>query len=323
MKNRISILGMPMNGGQPKAGTHLGPEALRNAQIIERLQRLNYTVTDLGDLKFDRVLEKSKDSRLKNLDHVVTACSDLAESIEEISIKGDFPLILGGDHSMTIGTLAGVERKYNNLGVIWFDAHGDLNTAETSPTGNIHGMSLAASLGIGEERLVNVGDYYPKVRPENVVLIGARDLDEGEEILIKDLGIKVYTMKDIRLLGMDRVVSEIVEYLSHCDGVHLSLDVDAFCPTLTPGTGTCVEGGISFADGQIFLKTLYKFDIITSLEIVEVNPLLEEGNQTALITVALIAALFGDTGDTKIFKIPLKERFAKEEIREYNIEIAN
>ena len=293
MKNRISILGMPMNGGQPKEGTHLGPDALRNAQIIERLQGLNYTVTDLGDVKLDRVLEESRDNRLKNLDYVITACSDLAKRIEEIE---DFPLILGGDHSIAIGTLAGIGKKHDNLGVIWFDAHGDLNTAETSPSGNIHGMSLAVSLGIGEKRLTNIGDYCPKVKTENVVLIGARDLDEGEKVLIEEIGLKVYTMEDVKLLGMERVISETIEYLSNCDGVHLSLDVDAFCPTLTPGTGTRVEGGISFDDGQIFLKTLRKFDIITSLEIVEVNPLLEEkGNQTALNTVDLVAALFGDT----------------------------
>jgi len=295
MKDKISVLGMPMNNGQPNPGTNLGPKALRNAQTIERLRELDYTVTDLGDLELDQVLEKKPgNTYLRNLNYVAKACSALAESVENICEKGGFPLILGGDHSIAIGTLAGLGKSYANLGVIWLDAHGDLNTTETSPTGNIHGMSLAVSLGIGEEDLVSIGGYSSKIHPRNVVLIGVRDLDDGEEVLIKDIGVKTYKMKDVRLLGMDQVISETVEYLSHCDGVHLSLDVDAFCPTLTPGTGTPVEGGISLADGLIFFKALHKSKIITSLEIVEINPLLkDERNQTAIITVDLVATLFG------------------------------
>jgi len=284
-----------MNSGQQKLGTHLGPDALRDAKIVEKLQELNYSVTDLGNVELGEIKDKTNEIYLKNLDHVVTACESLANAMQKIDTKEEFPLILGGDHSMTIGTLAGIAKKYSNLGVIWFDAHGDLNIADTSPSGNIHGMSLAASLGIGDERLTNIGGYAPKIQIENVILIGARDLDEGEINLIKDIGMKVYTMEDVNRLGMEQVISESVEYLKHCDGVHLSFDVDAMCPALTPGTGTRVPNGISHADGLIFLNELKESRMITSLEIVEVNPFLEEkGNQTALFTVDLMTALFRD-----------------------------
>jgi len=293
MEKRITVLGMPMNGGQPKPGTHLGPEALRNAGLIERLRELNPMLIDLGDVNLKEFSPETEGSGLKNLDYVVSSCTDLVGAINKVDVKKEFLLVLGGDHSMTIGTLAGIANRYDNLGVIWFDAHGDLNTSETSPTGNIHGMSLAVSLGIGEESLVNIGDYQPKIRFENVVLIGARDLDEGEKVLIENLGIKVYTMEDVLRLGMDVVVSESIERLSGCDGVHLSLDVDGFCPMLTPGTGTRVPDGVTYDDGLVFLESLCEANIITSMEIVEINPLLEsEENKTALETVELVMALF-------------------------------
>jgi len=296
MKNNITVLGVPLNSGQPKPGTHLGPKELRQARLIERLQELNYKVTDLGDLNLGEYVMETDTHHLKNLNHVVESCSKLAKAIAEIDMKEEFPLILGGDHSMAIGTLAGIAKNYSDLGVIWFDAHGDLNTAKTSPSGNIHGMSLAVSLGIGDESLKMIGGYSPKVRKENVVLIGARDLDEGEVALIKDIGMKVYTMEDIENIGMNQVMSETISYLSHCDGIHLSLDVDAFCPTLTPGTGTVVEGGISYNDALIFLSNMHQSNMMTSLEIVEVNPLLEDVRSlTALTTVDLVTILFGDT----------------------------
>jgi len=296
MKKNITVLGMPINSGQPKLGTHLGPEGLRDARLIERLRELNYKVTDLGDLKLDEYVAETGNEPLKNLNHVESSCNRLAEAIDKINVKEEFPLILGGDHSMAIGTLTGIAKKYNDLGVVWLDAHGDLNTDETSPSGNIHGMSLAASLGIGAKRLTTIGGYSPKVRVKNAVLIGARDLDEGEIALIKDIGMKVYTMEDIEKLGMDQVMSETFSYLSHCDGVHLSLDVDAFCPKLTPGTGTSVDGGIRDDDALILLSALHQSNMLTSLEVVEVNPLLEEVHSwTALNTVDLVTILFGDT----------------------------
>ena len=296
MKQRISLLGMPLNSGQPKVGTHLGPKALRDAKIVERLQELNYAVTDLGDVALDDFVAETGDNNLKNLDHVLKSNVDLATAVEKIDMDSEFPFILGGDHSMAIGTLAGLGKKFDNLGVIWFDAHGDLNVADTSPSGNIHGMSMAASLGIGHEVLVNVGGYTPKMKIRNTVLIAARDLDEGEVKLIEEIGMRVYTMDDVNRLGMDKVMEETLEYLKDCDGIHLSYDVDALSPELTPGTGTRVPGGVTREDGVKFLDALRKADVVTSLELVEVNPNLEDPGQegmTAANAVDIIMSLFG------------------------------
>ena len=181
----------------------------------------------------------------------------LAAKVDEIVQGGSFPLVLGGDHSIAIGTLAGVSKHYQNLGVIWFDAHGDLNTEETSPSGNIHGMPLAVSLGIGHPDLVNIYGYAPKVKPEHIVIIGARSLDEGEKKLIREKGIKVYTMHEIDRLGMTKVMEECISYLKErTDGVHLSLDLDGLDPVDAPGVGTPVIGGISYRESHLAMEML-------------------------------------------------------------------
>jgi arginase len=219
----------------------------------------------------------------------------LAEKVDEVIQNGSFPLVLGGDHSIAIGTLAGVAKHYKNLGVIWYDAHGDLNTADTSPSGNIHGMPLAASLGIGHETLTKLAGYSPKVKPENIVIIGARSLDEGERELIKEIGIKVYTMHEIDRLGMAKVMEETIQYLQEkTDGVHLSLDLDGLDPLDAPGVGTPVIGGISYRESHLAMEMLAEANLITSAEFVEVNPILDEKNKTATVAVALMSSLFGD-----------------------------
>jgi arginase len=297
MTKKISIIGVPMDLGQTRRGVDMGPSAIRYAGIIERLERLNYEIEDLGDIEIGRAerIQSETNVKLRNLKAVAEANEKLAAKVDEVVRAKSFPLVLGGDHSIAIGTLAGVAKHYKNLGVIWYDAHGDLNTEETSPSGNIHGMPLAASLGLGHPVLTNIAGYSPKIKPENIVIIGARALDEGEKVLIKEKGIKVYTMHEIDRLGMTTVMEETIQYLKdRTDGVHLSLDLDGLDPHDAPGVGTPVIGGISYRESHLAMEMLAEANIITSAEFVEVNPILDEKNKTASVAVALIGSLFGE-----------------------------
>jgi arginase len=297
MTKKISIIGVPMDLGQTRRGVDMGPSAIRYAGIIERLERLNYEIEDLGDIEIGRAerIQSETNVKLRNLKAVAEANEKLAVKVDEVVRAKSFPLVLGGDHSIAIGTLAGVAKHYKNLGVIWYDAHGDLNTEETSPSGNIHGMPLAASLGLGHPVLTNIAGYSPKIKPENIVIIGARALDEGEKVLIKEKGIKVYTMHEIDRLGMTTVMEETIQYLKdRTDGVHLSLDLDGLDPHDAPGVGTPVIGGISYRESHLAMEMLAEANIITSAEFVEVNPILDEKNKTASVAVALMGSLFGE-----------------------------
>ncbi|MFS1514604.1 arginase [Chengkuizengella sp. SCS-71B] len=300
MNQQISIIGVPMDLGQTRRGVDMGPSAIRYAGIVERLQNLDYHIKDLGNIEISHLTEdqddvNDKDHNLRNLQEVKEVNEKLASSVSDVVSKNRFPLILGGDHSIGIGTIAGVAKHYNNLGVIWFDAHGDLNTAETSPTGNIHGMSLAVGLGLGHENLTNIEGFTPKIKPENIVIIGARSLDEGEKALIHEKGIKVYSMHEIDRLGMSKVMEQAIAYISkNTDGVHLSLDLDALNPHDAPGVGTPVLGGVSYRESHLAMEMLAESDIVTSAEFVEVNPILDERNKTATVAVALMGSLFGE-----------------------------
>ncbi|EKN70410.1 arginase [Neobacillus bataviensis LMG 21833] len=296
MSKKLSIIGMPMDLGQMRRGVDMGPSAIRYAGINERLTPLFDEIHDLGDIPIGRPeVVVDQESNLRNLDLVAEKTAMLAEKVDEAVQSGSFPLVLGGDHSIAIGTLAGVSKHYKNLGVIWYDAHGDLNTAETSPSGNIHGMPLAASIGLGHTKLVEIGGYFPKVKPENVVIIGARSLDEGERVLIKEKGITVYTMHEIDRMGMAKVMEETIAYLREkTDGVHLSLDLDGLDPSECPGVGTPVMGGISYRESHLAMEMLEEAKIITSAEFVEVNPILDEKNKTASVAVGLMGSLFGE-----------------------------
>lgn len=291
----ISIIGMPMDLGQGRRGVDMGPSAIRYAALQQVLTELGFEVEDLGDLSIPspESLEVG-DQSLKYLSAITDVCEQLADRVSTVIERKRFPLVLGGDHSMAIGTVAGSAKHYKNMGLIWYDAHGDLNTGQTSPSGNIHGMSLAASLGIGDTALINLGGFSPKVSPENVVLIGVRELDQGEKDLIRELGIKVFTMHEIDRLGMARVMEETIEIVSNgTDGVHLSLDLDGLDPADCPGVGTPVPGGISYRESHLAMEMLSSVDILTSAEFVEVNPILDQSNQTAKVAVALISSVFG------------------------------
>lgn len=293
---KLSIVGMPMDLGQMRRGVDMGPSAIRYAGVNEKLRELFDEVKDLGDISVGRpetIIDEQ--TNLRNLQLVAEKSELLATEVDKVIRSGAFPLVLGGDHSIAIGTLAGVSKNYQNLGVIWYDAHGDLNTAETSPSGNIHGMPLAVSVGIGHPLLTEVGGYRPKVKPEHIVIIGARALDEGERTLIKKKGIKVFTMHEIDRLGMTRVMEDTIQYLqSRTDGVHLSLDLDALDPHDAPGVGTPVQGGISYRESHLAMEMLAESEMVTSAEFVEVNPILDERNKTAKTAVALMGSLFGE-----------------------------
>lgn len=293
---KLTIIGMPMDLGQMRRGVDMGPSAIRYAGVFERLSKLFSSIEDWGDISVGRpetIIDVQ--SNLRNLHLIAEKSLMLAEMVDKIIQSKSFPLILGGDHSIAIGTLAGVSKHYTNLGVIWYDAHGDLNTAETSPSGNIHGMPLAVSLGYGHELLTNILGASPKIKPEHVVIIGARSLDEGERRLIKELGIKVFTMHEIDRLGMTKVMESTIDYLKEkTDGVHLSLDLDGLDPNDAPGVGTPVPGGISYRESHLAMEMLAESGLITSAEFVEVNPILDERNKTASLAVALMGSLFGE-----------------------------
>lgn len=295
--NKLSIIGVPMDLGQTRRGVDMGPSAIRYAGVIERIENIGYSVEDKGNIEIalaERV-HSDENTNLKNLKAVADTSERLAQTVSNVITNKRFPLVLGGDHSIAIGTLAGVSRHYKNLGVIWYDAHGDLNTADTSPSGNIHGMPLAASIGIGDDALTRIGGYTPKVKPENIVIIGARSLDEGEKELIKEKGIKVYTMHEIDRMGMTKVMEETILYLrDKTDGVHLSLDLDGLDPHDAPGVGTPVIGGISYRESHLAMEMLAESQLITSAEFVEVNPILDERNKTATVAVALMGSLLGE-----------------------------
>ncbi|WP_188456740.1 arginase [Virgibacillus oceani] len=297
MNRNMSIIGVPMDLGQSRRGVDMGPSAIRYAGVVEKLERLQFDVNDLGDITINRPDSKNdkQEGNLRNLPQVAEGNQKLAEMVDQEIEKDRFPLVLGGDHSIAIGSLAGISKHYENLGVIWYDAHGDLNSGETSPSGNIHGMPLAVSLGIGHEKLTNMLDYQPKIKPENIVIVGARSLDPGEKDLIKEKGIKVYSMHEIDRMGMTKVMAETIDYLKdRTDGVHLSLDFDGLDPSEAPGVGTPVLGGMTYRESHLAMEMLAESDILTSAEFVEVNPILDDKNKTATVAVGLMGSLFGE-----------------------------
>ncbi|WP_414044007.1 arginase [Macrococcus sp. EM39E] len=297
MNKTIEIIGAPSAFGQRKLGVNLGPDAMRYAGLIERVEDIGHTVIDTGDIqspKIDMKKYKSEQGGLRNLEEVTSFCESLYAKVDAVVQKGNYPVVIGGDHSIAMGTISGISKHYKNLGVIWYDAHGDLNIDESSPSGNIHGMPLRALIGDGHEDLVNIGGYKNKVKVENIVLIGMRDLDEGEKAYIKEVGIKTYTMAEIDRLGIQAVIEESLSYLEKCDGIHLSLDVDALDPVETPGTGTTVPGGITYRESHFAMELLHDSEKITSFEIVEVNPLIDINNKTADQAVGLVGSFFGE-----------------------------
>lgn len=292
MKPKIRIIGVPMDLGQSRRGVDMGPSAVRYAEVKARLERLGYNVDDLGNVPVPNPEENVADGSAKRLKAVTEACQAVYEMGNTCIAKGDFAIFLGGDHSMSIGSVAAAAQE-GPLGVIWIDAHADFNTPDTSPSGNIHGMPVASLLGEGPEELVNIGFPGKKISPAQIVQIGIRDLDPKERQRLLESGISVYTMRHVDELGLANVARRALERLRHLPRIHVSLDMDSLEPDEAPGVGTPVPGGLTYREAHLLMEILGDSGRVTSLDVVEINPILDEANRTAKLAVGLIASLLG------------------------------
>lgn len=293
---QVAIVAVPFGKGAGTPGAELGPaHILKAAGLSRKLTELQISHRLAGEISVNSPLPPLLSVKAKHLSEVYEISSQLSERVSEIVAEGSFPLVLGGDHSISIGTIAGLAEHYEDLGVIWFDAHSDLNTEDTSPSGNIHGMSLGISLGRGIPLLTGLRGMSPKIKPEHIAIVGARSLDSGEKAYIRALGIACYTMHDIDRIGIARVMEKVIQQLRQTtDGVHVSFDIDSLDPLEAPGTGTPVRGGLSYREAHLALELLYQSNLVTSAEVVEVNPSLDHNDQTAKLAVELIGSLLGE-----------------------------
>ncbi|HWG91760.1 MAG TPA: arginase [Candidatus Thermoplasmatota archaeon] len=293
----VRIIGAPMDLGASRRGTDMGPSALRVARLQPRLERLGHTVEDLGNVYSPTVETKiAKNTSLLYADEIIQVCDTLSRRVEKVVQAGQFPLVLGGDHSISMGSVGGLARARGGgrTGIIWVDAHGDFNTTDTSETGNIHGMPLAAICGLGDDRLVNIARVSPKAHPTNVVLVGIRDLDPAETQLMKKAGVTVFTMRHIDEMGMERAMQRAIEIATAgVDYLHVSLDVDSVDPDDAPGVGTPVPGGLTYREAHLAMEMVSESPKFASMDIVEVNPLLDERNRTAELAVGLACSALG------------------------------
>lgn len=295
---RVRILGFPIDLGADRRGVDMGPSAMRIADVDTRLEALGYTVIDEGDIPVRNIeVQEIQDSRLKYLPEVAQMSRVLCTRVKGILDDGDFPLIVGGDHSMSVGSLAGIgqhcKEHGKTLGVIWIDAHADMNTAETTPSGNIHGMPLAVAMGYGHPSLLEIAGA-PVLDPRNLAIIGLRSIDPGERDLIKELGVAAYTMFDIDRLGMYEVATRVLEDMSRSvDHLHISFDVDGVDPSVAQGVGTPVPGGLTYRETHLFMEMISQIDAYASLEVAEVNPILDDRNRTAEFAADVVASSMG------------------------------
>jgi arginase len=295
----IHLLGVPMDLGSGRRGVDMGPSAIRIAGLAGRLAELGHKVVDEGDVGI-RNMEALKvgDVRARYLAEIARASRLVCNKVERIVGKGHFPLVLGGDHSISVGTVSAValaaRREGKKVGLLWVDAHGDINTPETSPSGNIHGMPVAVLLGEGPEELTSIGGEGPKVDPRNVAMVAIRSLDEGEKVRLKRHGIEVHTMSEVDRTGIDKVMKEALARVTDgTDRVHVSLDLDAVDPTVAPGVGTPVKGGLDYREAHLLMEMLSDSGVMTSLEVVEANPILDDRNASAAFAVELVQSAFG------------------------------
>ncbi len=291
---RIAIIGAPVDLGADRRGVDMGPSAIRYADLEAGLRENGHVVQDFGNVAMPvPEIEEISPSHMKYLRPIVDMAENLAALAADRVKEGWFPLVLGGDHSVSLGSVAGSTTD-RTAGIIWIDAHGDFNTAESSPSGNIHGMVLAALAGRGDSRLINVGYAGAKVDPGNVVLIGVRSLDAGERSLLKSCSIKVFTMHDVDRLGLPQVIAEATEIAGQgVDGIHLSLDLDVVDPLQAPGVGTPVFGGLTFRETHLAMELLAESQRVMSMDVVEVNPILDSHNETARLAVQFTLSALG------------------------------
>ena len=292
---KIGMIGAPVDLGQQRRGVDMGPSAMRIARLAERLEMLGHTVKDFGNIPAaDMSTAAIGDKRARYLGDVVKQCELIAQKVASCVSQKAFPLVLGGDQSVSIGTLAGLARPRDRRGLIWFDAHGDFNTPKTTPSGNIHGMALAAILGYGPKQLAELGGVSPKAVEKNTVLVGGRSFDRLEARLISRSKVTVFTMREIYEWGMKEVIKRALKVAgAGTDGLHLSFDIDAIDPREAPGTGTSVKGGLTYREAHLAMELLSDSGKITSAEMVEVNPILDTANHTAELAVEMLLSLFG------------------------------
>jgi arginase len=296
----VSVIGVPLDLGAGRRGVDMGPSAFRQAHLHETLRELGYDVEDAGDVPVSiQETQDPGDPHRKYLREIRDTCERLRDRVAELLARGRLPVVLGGDHSIAMGTIAGVskfhrERRQRKVGLIWFDAHGDMNTPETSPSGNIHGMPLAVALGVGEPSLVNLAGAAPMVEGARAAVVGLRDVDPAERETIKQSGIGAFTMRDIDERGMRAVMEEAIKRAtSGTAGIHVSFDLDGVDPEHAPGVGTPSPGGISYREAHLAMEMLADTDQVLSAEFVEVNPVLDHRNRTAKLGVGLLASLLG------------------------------
>jgi arginase len=288
-----------MDLGASRRGTDMGPSALRIAGLGARLRGIGYEVAREQDIPVPAMETRSaEDSEARFKPQILEVCTELANRTRDILDEGAFPMVLGGDHSIAMGTVSGVAAHFRDrgesIGLIWFDAHGDMNIPGVSPSGNIHGMPLAHLLGRGDADLANILGFAPKVKPENVAIIGLRSLDKGERSIIRESGIKALTMRDIDERGMANVAAEAIEAVTRgTAGFHLSFDVDGCDPSVIPGSGTLVPGGVRFREAHLLMEYCADTESMTSLEVVELNPFLDHRNISAERTLELILSAMG------------------------------
>src|SRR3954466_14701188 len=300
---KIRILGVPLDLGASRRGVDMGPSAVRVAGLEARLEQLGHVVEDGGNIAVAIAEQKSSGNpHAKYLKEITATCTKHAEQVFKTLEAGKFPLVLGGDHSVAAGTVAGVDEFFRQqrraqeqrVGLIWIDAHADINTPDTSPSGNVHGMPLAAIMGLGPSELSNIFNFSPKVAPENCVLVGIRDVDSHEKENIKRAGVEVYTMRDIDERGMRTVIEEALRAAGRgTAGYHVSLDMDWIDPEDAPGVGTPVQGGATYREAHLAMEIIADHGRMTSFEIVEVNPVIDEHNATAMLAVELAVSVFG------------------------------
>jgi arginase len=296
---KIRVIGVPLDLGQSRRGVDMGPSAVRVAGLEARLEALGFVVEDAGNIAV-AIPEQKKEGHpnAKYLKEITATCTKHAELVLKTMEAGKTPIVLGGDHSIAVGTVAGVSeflrRQSQKLGLLWIDAHTDINTPESSPSGNVHGMPLAAIMGLGPPELANIFGYSPKVAPENCVLVGVRDIDATEKENVRKAGIEVYTMRDIDERGMRAVMEEALRAAGRgTAGYHVSLDMDWVDPEDAPGVGTPVRGGATYREAHLAMEIIADHGRLTSFEIVEVNPVIDEHNRTANLAVELTLSVFG------------------------------
>jgi arginase len=294
MNRNIDIFGVPMDLGQRRRGVDMGPSALRYAGLDDALRRLGHTVNDNGNLIVPLPEnEPPDDSRARHLDSVAGVCRDVYNHALTCLEHDETAVFLGGDHSISIGTVSAMDAHGGDVGVIWVDAHGDFNTPDITPSGNIHGMALASLMGRGPKELAGIGYDRAKLKPSEAVIIGARDLDPAERVALREVGVLVITMRDIDEMGMAAAARQALERLSNLKKLHISLDMDSLDPMEAPGVGTPVPGGLTYREAHLLMETLADSGKVASLDIVEVNPILDDRNRTAKLGVELATSLFG------------------------------